>query len=505
MKKIFLSLCLICSLFTTSCDMDKTPIGALDDETAIQSLNDVFRFRNGLYINLRGLTNGSYVYITDMQVDQFQATMSYGNRNGIVHAGTFTSAEGEFESRWSTCYSVISSANYLLEQIDKLKEAAAFEGDDLVQLNRYEGETKFVRAYCYYWMADHFCEVYSPEKGSAIGSGLPLVTEYNPTGDSSKYPSRSTLDETYAFIAQDLNDAYNALIAYEEVDDKNLAPDASNLSSNAVLALQARIALLKGENSIALEKAEAVIGSGIYKLAEYADFVKMWTEDISTEAIFRPFMSDQELSGSVGMAFLSPKKDAADYIPSFETLSMYPEGDVRFEAYFAVWELIVEGSKVQAFVFNKYPGNESLKTGSEPNYQNMTKPFRIAELYLIAAEAASQIDEVKANKYLNELRSKRIKDYKEATYTGRALVEEIRMERQRELLGEGFRFSDLRRWGIGFQRGIQHPENPAIESILAVNGKGLSYEAGDYRFVWPIPSAEIQTNPQMDGQQNPGY
>lgn len=51
MKKIFLALCLVGSLFTTSCDMDKSPIGELDDQTAIQSLNDVFRFRNGLYSN----------------------------------------------------------------------------------------------------------------------------------------------------------------------------------------------------------------------------------------------------------------------------------------------------------------------------------------------------------------------------------------------------------------------------------------------------------------------
>ena len=506
MKKIFLALCLVGSLFTTSCDMDKSPLGALDDQTAIQSLNDVFRFRNGLYANLRGLTNGSYVYVTDMQADQFQALMSYGNRNGIIHAGTFTSAEGEFEGRWASCYSVIASTNYLLAEINKLKEAGKFQGEDLVSLNRYEGEAKFVRAYTYYWLADHFCEQYSAEIADAAGKGLPLVTEYNPTGDLSKYPGRSTQKETYAFIDKDLQDAYNELLAYEKIDSKNIAPDAPNLSSYAVLALQARIALNKGENALAIQKAEAVINSGKYELTAYEDFVKMWTEDVSTEAIFRPFMNIQELSGSIGGAFLSTKKDDADYIPSYETITMYDrENDIRFKAYFTIWNLVIESTEVQAYVFNKYPGNESLKTGSEPNYQNMTKPFRLGELYLIVAEAAAKTDATKANKYLNELRSARIKGYKEVTYTGMALVDQIRLERQRELLGEGFRLTDLRRWGLGFQRGIQHPENEAIESVLAVNGKGLSYQADDYRFVWPIPSAEIQTNPQMKGQQNPGY
>ena len=36
-------------------------------------------------------------------------------------------------------------------------------------------------------------------------------------------------------------------------------------------------------------------------------------------------------------------------------------------------------------------------------------------------------------------------------------------------------------------------------------GNDLSYTAGDHRFVWPIPSAEIESNPQMEGQQNDGY
>ena len=506
MKKIFLALCLVGSLFTTSCDMDKSPIGALDDQTAIQSLNDVFRFRNGLYANLRGLTNGSYVYVTDMQADQFQAVMSYGNRNGVIHAGTFTSADGEFEGRWSSCYSVIASCNYLLAEINKLKEAAKFEGEDLVSLNRYEGETKFVRAYTYYWLADRFCEQYNSTIADAAGKGLPLVATYNPTGDLSKYPGRSTQKETYAFIEKDLQDAYDELVAYEKIDSKNIAPDAANLSSYAVLALQARIALNKGEDATAVAKAETVINSGVYSLTAYADFVKMWSEDESTEAIFRPILNNQELSGSIGGAYLSVKRDDAYYIPSTETLGMYPKGDIRFDAYFDIWKLVIEGSEVQAYVFNKYPGNESLKTGSEPNYQNMTKPFRLAELYLIAAEASAKTNPAKANKYLKELRIARIKDYKQdVDYSGMALVEEIRLERQRELLGEGFRLTDLRRWNLGFQRGVKHPENPAIESILAVNGKGLKYEAGDYRLVWPIPSAEIQTNPQMKGQQNPGY
>ena len=199
------------------------------------------------------------------------------------------------------------------------------------------------------------------------------------------------------------------------------------------------------------------------------------------------------------------KLDGADYIPTYDILNMYDEEDVRFDAFFTVWELAVDGNDVPAYVFKKYPGNEALKTTATPNYVNMPKMFRMGEIYLIAAEAAATANPTLANKYLNELRSKRIADYEEINYADQILVQQIRSERLKELIGEGFRMSDLRRWGIGFQRNPDHPENPDINNILVPNGKELVYPAGDYRFVWPIPSAEMETNPQLAGQQNPGY
>ena len=30
-------------------------------------------------------------------------------------------------------------------------------------------------------------------------------------------------------------------------------------------------------------------------------------------------------------------------------------------------------------------------------------------------------------------------------------------------------------------------------------------DASDYHYLWPIPSNEIQTNPNIANQQNPGY
>lgn len=506
MKKIFIALLMAGGLFA-SCDMDKKPYGSLDDTTAIQSLGDSQRFRDGLYSSLRSVTTGVFVYESDIQMDLFQGVIGNGNRNGMFSNGTFVTSDQYIQSRWGSMYSVINSANYLIEKIDQLlNNGTEFSDADRLTLSRYDGEAHFVRAYCYYWLLDHFCESYSSANAQTPAKGLPLVTVYNPTGDMSRYPGRSTQDETYARIEEDLDNAYTALTAYEQTDNAAIAPNATYLSSYAVQAMQARIALLKGDNATALSKAEAVINSGAYTLTPAASYADMWVKDEGSEVIFRPFMSATELSNSTGGAYLSTSLDMADYIPTYAMLSMYGEGDVRFDAFFTVWKLAVDGNDVQAYVFYKYPGNESLKTGTSPNYMNMSKPFRLSELYLIAAEAAAAASNTTtANKYLNDLRAARIVGYESGTYSGETLTNEIREERLKELIGEGYRMSDLRRWGLGFQRYADHPENPEIENILLATGRALSYQAGDHRYVWPIPTAEMEANPQLDGQQNPGY
>ena len=502
-KKYALAAVVAAGTLLTSCDMDLRPVGALDDQTAIQSVNDCLRFRNGLYSSLRGLTTGSYVYASDLQADEFQATTYYANRMGFFTSGNILSSDGDITGYWSGCYSVINSANYLIERMQPLlANEEGLSQEDRDALTRYNAEAHFVRAYVYYWLMQRFCEDYSTETAQAEHKGLPLVTVYNPTGNSGAYPARSTQDETYALIDADLQVAYDGLTQFEQEDQSCLEPNAPYLSTYAIRAFQARMALQKGDNTTALNYAQEVINSGLYPLTEIEDYVTMWTEDEGSEVIFRPFMSAQELGNSTGGTYLAINQDNADYVPTYDVQAMYGAGDIRFNAFFKVWKL--GDQQIPAYVFYKYPGNESLKTGSDPNYMNMPKVFRASEMYLIAAEAAVESNATLANQYLNDLRAKRIEGYEPVTYSGVALRDAVRSERQKELLGEGFRLFDLRRWNLGFARNPEHPESD-VASILVPTSVSVSYAADDHRFVWPIPSDELQTNPQMAGQQNPGY
>lgn len=496
----------------SSCEMDKKPFGSIDETTAVQNVNDLGRFRAGVYSALRGMNTGGWITYQDIQMDQFHGLISNGNRVGTFSNGLLTSADSDIESMFAGCYSRIATANYLIEKAGEMAKSGAYDEANLALINRYKAEGHFLRAYCYFFLADHFSEPYAEVDATKEGTGAMLVTKYNPTGDVDAYPSRSSLDATYALIESDLEAAYTGLKEYETVDASNAAPNAIYLSSHAVAAMQARVALVKGDYETAFAKAKEVIESGVYTLATIEEYPSMWVNDESNEIIMRSFMSKQEGLSSTGAAYTaSTNETSADYIPTFYTLANFPDGDVRFDSYFKVWGLDIEGTIYASYVFLKYPGNPALRTTEENNYVNMPKLFRLSEQYLIAAEAGAHNSATlaEANAYMNEFLANRISGHTAGNFTADQLLTAVQGERERELIGEGFRMSDLRRWDMGFQRYANHDEIPAnlpdLNSVVVAAGRAMKYDKDDYRFTWPIPKTEMDSNPQLKGQQNPGY
>ena len=108
------------------------------------------------------------------------------------------------------------------------------------------------------------------------------------------------------------------------------------------------------------------------------------------------------------------------------------------------------------------------------------------------------------NDALNALKKARIEGWTDATYDQEALLNEIMNERERELVGEGYRLMDLKRWGKGVKRG-----KPQSKGLVLFPGQastdGLDKPVDDQRMLWPIPKTEMDANPQLAGQQNPGY
>lgn len=501
----------------SSCEMNELPKGSIPDETAVETPLDALKFRNGFYMQLRSLTGGTSITYISMQDDMFTGVIGNGNRLGFMSLGNILPNSTDLEAKWAYPYDIIAAVNYFLPKIEAVINNPEYENSKAT-LERYRGEAYFARAYAYYFLADHYCNSYNVIDPNTPASGVPVVTDYNPSGVYSTYPGRSTLAETFALIDDDLKNAYSDLKAFQQNGPSGdvaeiLAPNAYYISTYAVAALQARIALLKGSAfySEAIAKAEEVI-SGPFELSTIDEYPELWNDDMGNELIFIPY-GDNSQAGSVsdmGASWITAKGDQADYVATSNCLNMYdPINDVRYEWFFEPRDIIVNGDIVTAPCFIKYPGNPLFNTGSTNALKNLPKPFRLSEMYLIVAEAAASSDAAKANKMLNDLRKNRIYGWTETTYAGQTLVSEIRLERCREFVGEGYRISDLRRWGLPFNREANYTGMNSIYEdtpyVLIPAGLAVKYIAGDYRYVWPIPTGEMETNPQLKDQQNPGY
>lgn len=498
-KKVILATVLaVLGLGTTSCDMNLQPEGSLGLENSFQSLDDALAFRTGFYMALNGRVAGSRVYYPEVQSDLFHATNSYGNRGGYIYYWQFTSGDNDIHSIFLNRYSALKDVNFFISSANSLNKSE-WSDEDKAQLQVWKGEAFFIRAYYHMQLAELFS---ANPVGNMDTYGVPYVTTYNPTSDQTQYPDRGTLSETYEHIFSDLDSAAAYLTTPGE-------PGSQYATADAVLALKARAALYTGDYQSAISNAKSLIDSGRYPLVDNAaDLSAMWVNDSGAECILQLWANINNLPSSYDYGYVgnnaAEKRYSPDYIPEQWVLDLYAEypSDLRIGQFLKDTVITLTGNaQYPATLLYKFVGNPELRTGQELNYYQRTKPFRIAETYLILAEAYARNGQAsEGSAVLNQLRAARIPGYTAQTFSQSALLQEVLEERVRELIGEGFRLQDLRRYGLGLERGAAQVDENALANNFA-----LQKAATDPRFIWPIPQEEILSNPQISDQQNPGY
>ena len=119
--------------------------------------------------------------------------------------------------------------------------------------------------------------------------------------------------------------------------------------------------------------------------------------------------------------------------------------------------------------------------------------MRTPEMILIEAEAMyHQGQETEAHDLLFKLQSNRDPYAVKSAATGSALLEEILLERRKEMYGEfGVEWFDAKRLQRGIVRGANH-------RVV------LTLDPNDKRFFLKIPQTEIDSNPNIDASVNDG-
>lgn len=489
-KLIILIASLSVALGFTACDLDITPDTAITGPDAAR-LKYVQGMRAGVYNDMTTLTSPVYTINDEYQSDLFVQTDISGNRGGYFHRWELYASDQDVRGQWYAYYSVVAGINYAL---GKCAETSVSSDAAKEELALYVAELHFFRAYVLNQVAVHFCEAYDPAK-AASQPGIPYPTTYAPgTG-----LARGTLQNVYSSILEDLK------IAEAGVTTAGSA-NSVYLTADAVTAFKARVALQMKNYADAIKFASSLYAK--YPLVNSKDALgRMWTADISTETIMQFLVSTTTLSlvsnsnaydftlATWTEATKSFVFDPSD-VPCKWVEELFSQDDWRYGTYVDVLPTKQFG---EGMLMIKLAGNESLRsTPTRMNYCNMPKLFRIAEMYLIEAEA-QYFKGGDAKQALNQLRAKR--GLTAVNSSGAALLQDIKDEYIREFIGEGYRMSCLKRWGDGFTR-----EAPAFVAGHTAAGYNLKIAANDYRFTWPIPQIEIQNNPAISpADQNEGY
>jgi hypothetical protein len=496
MKNLFkiFALASLMMVSSMSCNLDRYPYDSIEQSQSFQTIKDATTLNTGLYAILRQRIYGIYMFSTDVQADLLNATLDFGNRNGAPHKWTtFLADDYTIRDTWTGYYYAITNVNNVLDNIGKIKTTAATE-DASIAL--YKGEAYLMRAFYYHQLVRRWAKDYEPSTATT-DPGVPIVLNF----DITVRPKRSTVADVYSQILADIAQAKTLLITAG-------AKSSNKLTKDCVTALEARVLLFMHNWTGAAAAANSLISGGTYPLVNTAaNFKKMWVDDTSTEVICQMFMSQpSELGTTINNIYLglnaALNKYVPDFVPQQWVVDLYEDADIRKNVYFEKKPLFIAGVNYpNIWCVNKYPGNPVLFTAATTNYQQKPNLFRVAEMYLISAEAAAQSPgtESAALVTLNQLRTARGLAALSGL-TGTALMNSIKDERLRELLCEGFRLDDLKRWKMGVVR--KAPQNVNLITPGA-DFEQKSVPAGDPKFVWGIPANDITTNPNM--VQNPGW
>ncbi len=502
MKKIINNILLLAGVLIgfSSCEkkLELYPYSSIELSQSFKTINDAQAYDNVIFSGLRGRLYGIYTFSQDVQGDQLNATLDFGNRNGNPHrwGSSFLADDYTIRDTWQGYYFTLKNVNAAIQGYPGITISSPAQQ---ALLDRYTGNAYMTRAYIYFELIIRWAKPYEPAT-AATDPGVPLVLTYDPVDR----PARATVKQVYDQIIADLIKANTLLATVAGVKG------ATRYTTHSVKALEARVKLNMQDWAGAKAAADVVINSAVYPLYNTgAGILSLWKDDATQEVIQQAFVSKpNELANtnSIYLGFIpATSKFAPDFIPSQWVVDKYDNADLRKNVYFAQKPCYIQGADYpNIWVVNKYQGNPLLFTAATTNYQQAPKVFRVAELYLISAEAGARegvASEPAALGRLNALRTARGLTTLVGT-TGTTLRDEIRDERFRELAFEGFRLFDLKRWHLGFTRSA--PQNLNMIQVGG-NYNTLSIPADDQKFVWGIPANDMTANPNLVGSQNPGW
>ncbi|REL38842.1 RagB/SusD family nutrient uptake outer membrane protein [Rhodohalobacter sp. SW132] len=444
-----------------SCDglLDTSPTTNVDPVTAQENIQGIEAILTSVYNRLQSeFRYGRELVLTpDIladNTDQHPTTSGRGDNYAV-------NSQGSHISFWNTAYLTINEANYVIAGSSEVENVPQSTRD------RLRGEALFQRGLAYFDLA----RTYGYEPGREVdGWTQSAILRTEPTRDvnDADYRGRESNTVIYQQVVDDLDEAIQLLSS----DDRGVY-FANYVAANALMA---RVHLYLENWQEAIEYAdEALANTSIQLLDDVSDFESNPFNSVpNPESLWELNIDpvEESLGSNVGLCPWTNPTHWFDITISENLMETFDEDDYRLNL-FAVHS-------------DGFPYTLKWACSTGP-FDDNVPIIRLPELYLIKAEAHAELDQLSdALSNLEELQTARgLSPFVSADKD--EIIEEIMVERRRELHFEGHRWFDLKR------RGMDIPKQAGATTVPYT----------DYRLLSIISQSEVDNNPNLD--QNPGY
>ena len=488
MKKHTIKLALLLGLsfgFSSCSDsfFDTAPSDNLTDNEVFASTQNIDALLNGtLRFMMEDATSqdnpgyGAIMLVNEVMGDDAIARDGvYGFRDSYPFRDPYDNTTRRALFFWTLQYKVIDNVNNILAYTD------AAEGTD-AEKAWLKGQAYALRGFMYLSLVQSYQFTYLKDKDALA---VPIYTE--PTTPNSVPVGRASVEAVYQQIFADLKAAEDLLSGFNR-QEKN-RPNVE-----VVQGLLARAYLLTGQWELAAEKARAARTG--YSVMSAQEYLQGFNDVSSNDWIWgHPQRAEQNLGGASFFAYIdvTPVSGYRSIMPDPYFWQLFEEGDIRktlFEFEADPQHPIYRWLKYKKFV-------------NKPDRAGHIPLMRASEQLLIEAESEARLGHTEqALEALNTLRTQR--NLSNITLSGDALIDEILLERRRELWGEGFRLGDILR----LQQAVQRKESNLNYTIdgqsylikghyIRVFPDNSNFVANSPYYLFSIPVNERNNNPNL--------
>lgn len=513
MKTRFYILTATLALALVGCDLNQLPSGSTITEGQYEQMDNKLEGTvRGVYSKLYEY-GGEHDYFGQRGIDLATDILSSDIAMKSQRYGWFVGDEqmqtyGRRAYFWSYYYNIIRLCNKGINGLEASgipeadADAAKTMTDEEYTNGYYYAQLLTMRGWAYAGLQRFFCKTID-EIDIHTELSVPVYTEDDTRKDTLLGAPRSTAEDVYLRVEQDLLDAIQYFSVFNKVDRGSNKLEVNIDVARMTLAYSY---LNKGEYKNALKQAEDLLGATTAEILPRAEVLTNGFNNKDTKSWI--WGLDVTVENTTSLASFFGQCDIYSY-------SYASAGDVKgIDANLYKQIQDMKWDIREGWWNNYYNANPK----ADPNYQyapdgkffsaSSTEPMsdrdwlsdlvymRVEEAYLIAAEAAWRSnDDKKALERLKELLDERFKDGQATAYSTylatlsdhEALGEAIRYNWRVELWGEGRGLQTFRRWGKEVERGDNHMYKS--RSSMSPFQPGIT--------TFEIPTGETMYNPYL--------